>query len=255
MTIMCDALLEGIDFWYYGTKLAFHIPVPSNLPMTSKIFFWEATCVLAALKHFCKSFVASGSLTLYCHKLAIFTNNTNTVDIYNSLATLLKYNSILKDSVNLIITHNIDLWVPHIDGVKNSIANALSQHNFDLAKHLVPGLSIQILQPPWTTLGAAKKMTHQLPVSRQPVRPRWTDNNFKREIHIALTAAINLPIEGLYGSALNSWIVFCNCHKILSKPTLHSLKNYTIYMCNHIKPRSVNTYLSGICNQLEKTYP
>ncbi len=157
MTIMCDASLEGMGFWYCGTKLAFYIPVPSNSSMASKIFFWEATCVLAALKHFCESFVASGSLTSCRHKLAIFTDNTNTVDIYNSLAALPEYNGILKDSVDLVMTHNIDLRVPHIDGIKNSIADALSRRNFDLAKHLVPGLSIQILQPPRTTLGAAKK--------------------------------------------------------------------------------------------------
>ena len=35
------------------------------------------------------------------------------------------------------------------------------------------------------------------------------------------------------------------------EPTADTLSLYTVYMCHHIKPDSVDTYLSGICQQLE----
>jgi hypothetical protein len=38
-------------------------------------------------------------------------------------------------------------------------------------------------------------------------------------------------------------------------PTPNTLSFYKVFMCHHIKPSSVNAYLSGICNQLEPFYP
>jgi hypothetical protein len=37
--------------------------------------------------------------------------------------------------------------------------------------------------------------------------------------------------------------------------TPDTLSFFTVYMCNHISPRPVDAYLSGICNQLEPFYP
>jgi hypothetical protein len=39
------------------------------------------------------------------------------------------------------------------------------------------------------------------------------------------------------------------------EPTAETLSLYTVYMCHHIKPDSVDTYLSGICHQLEPYFP
>lgn len=39
------------------------------------------------------------------------------------------------------------------------------------------------------------------------------------------------------------------------EPTSDTLSLYTVYMCHHIKPDSVDTYLSGICHQLEPYFP
>jgi hypothetical protein len=38
-------------------------------------------------------------------------------------------------------------------------------------------------------------------------------------------------------------------------PTPLTLARFVVYMSHHIQPRSVSTYLSGICNQLEVTFP
>ncbi|KDR73957.1 hypothetical protein GALMADRAFT_39483, partial [Galerina marginata CBS 339.88] len=44
-------------------------------------------------------------------------------------------------------------------------------------------------------------------------------------------------------------------HDFPIEPTADTLSFYVVYMCHFIKPKSVNSYLSGICNQLESFYP
>ncbi|SJL10798.1 uncharacterized protein ARMOST_14192 [Armillaria ostoyae] len=58
-----------------------------------------------------------------------------------------------------------------------------------------------------------------------------------------------------YTSALNSYIAFCQLHNFPIQPTEDTLSFFVVYMSYHIKPKSVDTYLSGICNQLEHYFP
>jgi len=44
-------------------------------------------------------------------------------------------------------------------------------------------------------------------------------------------------------------------HNYPLDPTPDTLSLFTVYMCHHIKPDSVGTYLSGICHQLEPYFP
>ena len=44
-------------------------------------------------------------------------------------------------------------------------------------------------------------------------------------------------------------------HNMPVEPTAKMLGLYTVYMCHHIKPDLVDTYLSGICHQLEPYFP
>jgi len=44
-------------------------------------------------------------------------------------------------------------------------------------------------------------------------------------------------------------------HNYPLDPTPDTLSLFTVYMCHHIKPNSVGTYLSGICHQLEPYFP
>jgi hypothetical protein len=44
-------------------------------------------------------------------------------------------------------------------------------------------------------------------------------------------------------------------HNFSLEPTPDTLSFYTTYMSHHIKPDSVDSYLSGICNQLEDHFP
>jgi hypothetical protein len=77
----------------------------------------------------------------------------------------------------------------------------------------------------------------------------------EREQAIAIGSSIDASSAAAYSSALNSYIAFCNTHQFPVEPTVDTLSFYTVYMCHYIRPKSVDSYLSGICNQLEPFFP
>ena len=87
--------------------------------------------------------------------------------------------------------------------------------------------------------------------SRQPHREVWTRERLIHERAIALGQAVPNSTWKNYGSALNSYLNFVKMHDYPLDPTPDTLSLFTVYMCHHIKPDSVGTYLSGICHQLE----
>ncbi|KAI0037988.1 hypothetical protein FA95DRAFT_1666756 [Auriscalpium vulgare] len=91
--------------------------------------------------------------------------------------------------------------------------------------------------------------------SRQPVREAWSMQRLVRERAIALGFAIDQSTAVTYSSHLQSYLTFCKLHNFPIEPTVDTLSFYITFMSNHIKPRSVKSYLSGICNQLEADYP
>ena len=50
-----------------------------------------------------------------------------------------------------------------------------------------------------------------------------------------------------YSSTLRSYIQFCDAHTIPIDPTPDTLSLFAMYMSAHIKPSSINSYLSSIC--------
>ena len=91
--------------------------------------------------------------------------------------------------------------------------------------------------------------------SHQPQHEPWTLDHLVHEQSIELGMSINNSSHITYTSALNSYLTFCKIHKFNITPTEQTLSFYAVYMSSHIKPTSVNSYLSGICNQLEPFYP
>jgi hypothetical protein len=91
--------------------------------------------------------------------------------------------------------------------------------------------------------------------ARQPHRQPWSRERLVRERAIALGQAIDVSTWNNYGSALNSYLTFVRLHNMPVEPTVDTLSLYTVYMCHHIRPGSVDTYLSGICQQLEPYFP
>jgi hypothetical protein len=149
LIIFCDASLHGLGIFIPSLKLGLHADIPCDAP-SDHIFFFEALTVCSAL-HWVPS------LTQRVKRLSIYTDNSNTVDIFNTLRASHFYNLILKSAVDVLLEHSIDLQVLHIPGELNVVADAISRSQFSLAHSLVPGLTIQTFQPPRNALGAAKK--------------------------------------------------------------------------------------------------
>lgn len=147
--------MSGMGFWIPELLLGFHALVPSSPPKDT-IFFWEALCVVAALEWFCVTMRADESLTARL-RVTIKTDNSNTVALFDSLHALPAYNSLLRNAVDLLITHDVDVRVLHIPGSDNVVADAISRSRFADACAHAPGLLIRTFQPPSAALGAAKK--------------------------------------------------------------------------------------------------
>ncbi|CAL1707955.1 unnamed protein product [Somion occarium] len=91
--------------------------------------------------------------------------------------------------------------------------------------------------------------------SRQPPRKPWSLERLIHSRSLALSNALDLSTKSSYSSHLNSYLEFCHIHTFPVEPTEDTFSFYIIYMSHHIEPRSVNSYLSGICNELEVYYP
>ena len=98
-------------------------------------------------------------------------------------------------------------------------------------------------------------MTRSQTCSRQPARATWSRERLEHARALALGSAIDASSAAAYSSALNSYISFCRSHDFPIDPTPDTLSFYTVYMAHHIKPSSVDSYLSGICNELESFHP
>ena len=91
--------------------------------------------------------------------------------------------------------------------------------------------------------------------SKQPVRPAWTLERLLHERSILLGMAIDTSTRTSYTSALNSYLTFCKLHDFDINPTPETLSLFVTYQSTFINPRSVDSYLSGIANQMEVFFP
>jgi len=83
----------------------------------------------------------------------------------------------------------------------------------------------------------------------------WPCNKLIRICAYALGHALAPSTNTSYSSALNSYLNFCKTHDFPIELTEDMLSFYTVYMCYHIKSRSVDSYLAGIQSQLEAYFP
>jgi hypothetical protein len=80
-------------------------------------------------------------------KLAVFTDNSVTVAMFNTLRALPEYNCILKTAADILLECGFELRVLHIAGEVNDVADALSRADFMRALRLCPGLTIKSFEP------------------------------------------------------------------------------------------------------------
>src|ERR1700683_3009730 len=98
-------------------------------------------------------------------------------------------------------------------------------------------------------------MTSITKTSRQPVQLPWTTDHLIYECSILLGMAIDNSTANTYTSATNSYLTFCTLHNMPIDPTPETLSYYITFQSSHINPKSIESYLSGICNNLEPFSP
>lgn len=91
--------------------------------------------------------------------------------------------------------------------------------------------------------------------SKQRRHLAWSRECLLRGRAIALGQAIDTSTWKNYSSALNSYLTFVRLHDFPVEPTADTISFSTVFMSHHIKPDLVDTYLSGICHQLEPYFP
>jgi hypothetical protein len=143
-----DALSKGMGVWFPGKHVGYQCPLPLNA-LKDTIFFFEALAVCSAI-HLARCFAKTT-------RLIVYTDNTNTFDIFTSLAAKPDYNRILMSAIDVLIEDEVDLCLYHILGKDNLVADPLSCFKNKLASLLSPGLIIHNFIPPQDTLGESKK--------------------------------------------------------------------------------------------------
>jgi hypothetical protein len=149
LSLFCDACPIGMGFWLPMRNIGFQHALDPDVPSPG-IFFYEAWTVLSAL-HW-----AVHHLPLHTGlRIALYTDNSNTVDMFNTLRAQPIYNPLVMAAVNLALDFGIEFRVFHIPGEDNIVADALSRFRFDTLATFAPLLQILQFQPPRLTLGAA----------------------------------------------------------------------------------------------------
>ena len=140
-----DACLTGLGFFFERSAEGFQCHVPVHPPKDT-IFYFEALAIVSVVD-------AATRLPSVPSRLLIFSDNTNSVDIFHSLRSLPPYNELLKFTVSLLIAHSISLRVVHVAGINNGIADSLSRYENERALSLCPSLTISEFEPPRASLG------------------------------------------------------------------------------------------------------
>ena len=147
MIVFIDASSSaGLGIFFPHLDLGFQCP-SAELPSDTHINFLELLAVASAIH-------ISALMDRVPQRLAVFSDSTFAVDIFNTLWAKHPFNSIVMSSVDTFISSGIDLCVVHIAGDDNSIADALSSFQNDTVHTLMPEISILPFQPPRDALGA-----------------------------------------------------------------------------------------------------
>ncbi|CDO77838.1 hypothetical protein BN946_scf184714.g13 [Trametes cinnabarina] len=148
LVVFCDACLTGMAFWIPALSLAFVSDCPgAPVGLEDNIFWFEALTVLAALEW------VHEHLSPLPTRLAIYTDNLNTVQMFDSFRAIRCFDELLLSACELLIASNIDLRVWNIAGQHNTVADALSRGLFHVARQYAPHLAISSFIPPQGTLG------------------------------------------------------------------------------------------------------
>src|ERR1700734_2382319 len=142
-----DASGSGMGIWFLGEYAGYQCPLPSEGPQ-DLIFFYEALAV-------CSAFYLGAKYG--CDRIAIYSDNTNAVDMFSSLRAKPVYNSILIAAVDFAVDNFISTKVYDVPGKQNIIADYLSRFQNAKASQLALNMHIQQFKPPRNALGVIEK--------------------------------------------------------------------------------------------------
>lgn len=145
--IYTDASFLGLGLWCPSSNIGCFAPLPSS-PPTNTIYYFESFIVVCAIL-----WVSTWPIHAQPKRLAIYSDNSNTVAMFNTLRALPAYNSLLMLAVDTLIQHNIDLRVSYIPGELNTAADHLSRLQFDKLLSSFPGIKISKFAPPVISSG------------------------------------------------------------------------------------------------------
>ncbi|KIK77955.1 hypothetical protein PAXRUDRAFT_165288 [Paxillus rubicundulus Ve08.2h10] len=149
MSHYCDTSALALAFWFPSSNKGFQCPLSGPM-LNQSIFYYEAVTVCAAMCEVVTQ-LPHGSC------LVVFTDNLNTMQMFNSLVALTPMNWMLISMVDMLLHSDIDFQVFHVLGIHDTVVDHLSCLHNNEALECVLGLSITSFQPPRNMLGAAKK--------------------------------------------------------------------------------------------------
>jgi hypothetical protein len=141
LVLFCDASFTGLAFWSPSLLRGFYYPLPGP-PGSGETILWLEGLAVASAIDFAATLVPRPA------RLAVFTDNLDLVQMFDSLKASTPYNPILFFSCATLVTHSIDLRVFHIPGDQNTIADALSRGLPHVALLAQPRLRIFAFRPP-----------------------------------------------------------------------------------------------------------
>lgn len=137
--VFCDASGFGLGFWYPELNEGYLADTPPNIP--PNIFFSEGLCIASALGN-----VAERGRNF---KVAIYTDNEASFQVFSSFHSIPSYNPILIYAADVMMKNNLQVRVVWTAGKKNRVADALSRHDRDHAVSYAPNLEISPFTPPY----------------------------------------------------------------------------------------------------------
>ncbi|TFK38309.1 hypothetical protein BDQ12DRAFT_606353 [Crucibulum laeve] len=146
-----DACPSSMGFWIPSLSLGFQCQ--TDRP-SSAIFYLEALTLLSG-PHWIVTNICPQCST----QIVLYTDNSNTVSMFNTLHAQPSLYPILLTAVDLTLNHNVHFCVFHIPGEQNTVADALSCFHNQQAINTAAltsytPLHISLFQPPCLMLGA-----------------------------------------------------------------------------------------------------
>jgi hypothetical protein len=146
VTWFTDACLSGLGMWSPCDNVGFHHTITDDEPRP--VFFYESLAVISALH---RSFVLTSPRP---RRVVVYCDNTNTVDMFNTLHAKPEYNSLLLTAVAYVLGTHSSFRVFHIPGEQNVVSDTLSRNRPGAALSAAPGITILPFEPPQLTSGA-----------------------------------------------------------------------------------------------------